>query len=168
MVDLNEQRDSLRTSNKRGRSSDTKLSGEPLSSGNKSRHTQVRLNSKEPSELSASGKGLAVEIRQESLPDTKKASNPQRRSQPVRVVKRPTGCIVTDHTEAHLAQVATTIAASATSGDMFSMLAVDEIKRQQVLVPSSETLLLPDYKPSQKKYMLVCHKSLEWKVGEQE
>ena len=49
-----------------------------------------------------------------------------------------------------LAQVATTIAASAISGDMFSMLAVDEIKRQEVLVPSSETLLLSDYEPSQR------------------
>ena len=67
-----------------------------------------------------------------------------------------------------MSQVATTIAAAATSGDMFSMLAVDEIKRQEVLVPSSETLLLPDYEPSQRKYMLMCDKHLEWKVGEQE
>ena len=48
------------------------------------------------------------------------------------------------------------------------MLAVDEIKRQEVLVPSSETLKLPDYEPSQRKYMLLCDKHKEWKVGEQE
>ena len=48
------------------------------------------------------------------------------------------------------------------------MLAVDEIKRQEVLVPSSETLLLPDYEPSQRKYMLMCKKHLECEVGEQE
>ena len=52
--------------------------------------------------------------------------------------------------EANLAQVASTIAAAATSGDMFSMLAVDDIERQEVLVPSSETLKLPDYEPSQR------------------
>ena len=89
-------------------------------------------------------------------------SNPQRRTQPVRVVKRPTGSIVSDHTEAHLAQVATTIAGAVTSGDMFSTLA------DYVLVPSSETLLLPDYESSQRKYMLMCDKHLEWEVGEQE
>jgi hypothetical protein len=79
-----------------------------------------------------------------------RSRNMIRRSQPVREVKRPTGCIVTDNTEAHLPQVAITTARSATCGDMFSMLAVDEIKRQKVLVSSSETLLFPDYEPSQR------------------
>ena len=74
--------------------------------------------------------------------------------------KNLTGYIPTDHTEANLAQVASTIAAAATSCDMFSMLAVDDIKRQEVPVPSSETLKLPDYEPSQRKYM-VCDKHKE-------
>jgi hypothetical protein len=51
---------------------------------------------------------------------------------------------------------------------MFSMLVVDEIKRQKVLAPSKETLLLSDYNPSQRKYMLQCDKHKEWKIGEQE
>ena len=68
------------------------------------------------------------------------------------------GYIPTDLTAADLAQVASTIAAAITSGDMFSKLAVDDIKRQEVLVPSSETLKLPDYEPSQRKYMLLCDK----------
>jgi hypothetical protein len=57
-----------------------------------------------------------------------------------------------------MAQVASTTAAAATSGEVYSMLAVDDIKRQEVLVPSKETLLLPDYQPSQRKYMLQCDK----------
>ena len=57
--------------------------------------------------------------------------------------------------EANLAQVASTIAAAATSGDMFSMLAVNNIKRQEVFVPSSETLKLADYEPSPRKYILL-------------
>ena len=48
------------------------------------------------------------------------------------------------------------------------MLAVDDIKRQEVLVPSCETLKLPDYEPSQRKYMLLCDKHKELKVVEQE
>ena len=93
---------------------------------------------------------------------------PPQRQQPNRSSKRTSGYIPTDHTEANLAQVASTIAATATSGDMFSMLAVDDIKRQEVLVPSSETLKLPDYEPLQRKYMLLCNKHKEWKVGEQQ
>ena len=96
----------------------------------------MRLNSKETSELTASAKGIAVETRQESLPDAKMASNSQRRSQPVRVVKRSTGCIVTDHTEAHLAQVATTIAAAATSGDMFSCLQWTRLRDRKSSYPA--------------------------------
>ena len=55
---------------------------------------------------------------------------PLQRQQPNRSSKRTSGYVATDHAEAHLAQVASTIAAAATSGDMFSMLAVDDIKRQ--------------------------------------
>ena len=93
---------------------------------------------------------------------------PPHRQQPIRSLKRTSRYIPTDHTEANLAQVASTIAAAATSGDIFSMLAVDDIKRQEVLVQTSETLKLPDYEPSQRKYMLLCDKHKEWKVGEQE
>jgi hypothetical protein len=78
---------------------------------------------------------------------------------------RISGYVPTDHAEAHLAQVASTIVAATTSGDMFSMLAVDDRKIQEVLVPSKETLLLPDYEPSQRKYMLQCDKHKEWKIG---
>jgi hypothetical protein len=83
---------------------------------------------------------------------------PPQRQQPDRSSKQTSGYIPTDHAEAHLTQVASTIAAAATLGDMFLMLAVDDIKRQEVLVPSKESLLLPDYEPSQRKYMLQCDK----------
>ena len=52
--------------------------------------------------------------------------------------------------------------------DYRALLAVDDIKRQEVLVPSKETLLLPDYEPSQRQYMLQCEKHKEWKIEEQE
>ena len=52
---------------------------------------------------------------------------PLQRQQPNRSSKQTSGYVATDHAEAHLAQVASTIAAADTSGDMFSMLAVDDI-----------------------------------------
>ena len=78
------------------------------------------------------------------------ASKPLQRQQPNRSSRRTSGYVATDHAETHLAQVASTIAAAATLGDMFSMLAVDDMKRQEVLLPSKETLLLPDYEPPQR------------------
>ena len=39
---------------------------------------------------------------------------------------------------------------------------IHNIKRQEDLVPNKETLLLPDYEPSQRKYMLQCDKHKEW------
>jgi hypothetical protein len=99
---------------------------------------------------------------------TKNGSYSSAKTQSNRSSKITSGYVPTDHAEAHLAQVASTIAAAATSGDMYSMLAVDEIKKQDVIVPSKETLLLPDYEPSQQNYILQCDKHKKWMIGEQE
>ena len=167
-VDSTESQASPRTSGKRGRSSISTSSGESITSGLESRPNLEKPNSKKQSKGKASGSGLVEGTRNQSLLGSKMAPIPLQRQQPNRSSKRTSGYVATDHAEAHLAQVASTIAAAATSGDMFSMLAVDDIKRQEVLVPSKETLLLPDYEPSQRKYMLQCDKHKEWKIGEQE
>ena len=167
-VDSTESQASPRTSGKRGRSSISTSSGESTTSGLESRPNLEKPNSKKQSKGKASGSGLDEGTRNKSLPGSKTAPIPPQRKQPDSSSKRTSGYVPTDHAEAHLAQVAFTIAAAATSGDMFSMLAVDEIKKQEVLVPSKETLLLPDYEPSQRKYMLQCDKHKEWKIEEQE
>jgi hypothetical protein len=92
--DSNDQQDFPTTRNRRERSSETTVSESFYPVAIKA-FIQVRLNSKEPSKLKASGKGLAVGTRQESLPDAKMASKS------VRVVKRLTGCIVTNHTSSN-------------------------------------------------------------------
>ena len=54
------------------------------------------------------------------------------------------------------ARVATALACSIASGDAFSLLAVDEIKKQESLVPPRQLLDSDDYEPSHRKYMLQC------------
>jgi hypothetical protein len=160
-VDPTESQASPRTNVKRGRSSIDMSTGESITSGLESRLNLEKPNSKKHSKVKVTGNGFVEGSGNRTLPGTKTVSIPPQRQQPNRSSKRTSGYIPTDHTEANLAQVASTIAAAATSGDMFSMLAVDDIKRQEVLVPSSETLKLPDYEPSQRKYMLLCDKHKE-------
>jgi hypothetical protein len=144
-VDPTESQASPRTNIKRGRSSIDMSTGESTTSDLKSRPALEKPNSKKQSKVKV------TENRFVEGSGTKTVPIPPQRQQPNRSSKRILGYIPTDHTEANLAKVASTIAAAATSGDMFSMLAVDDIKRQEVLVPSSETLKLPDYEPSQRK-----------------
>jgi hypothetical protein len=53
-------------------------------------------------------------------------------------------------------------------GDMFTMLAVDSITKQETLVPSPELLKKPDYKPSNRKYILQSGMCAKWLEGERE
>ena len=142
--------------------------GESITSGLESRLNLEKPNTKKQSKVKVTENRFVQGSENWTLSGTKTVPIPPQRQQPNRSSKRTSGYIPTDHTKANLAQVASTIAAAATSGDMFSMLAVDDIKNQEVLVPSSETLKLPDYEPSQRKYMLLCDKYKEWKVREQE
>ena len=87
-----------------------------------------KKNSKKQSKRKASGSGLVEGTRNQSLLGSKIAPIFPQRQQPDRSSKRTSGYVPTDHAEAHLAKVASTIAAAATSGDMFLMLAVDNVK----------------------------------------
>ena len=66
------------------------------------------------------------------------------------------------------ARVATALACSIASGDGFSLLAVDEIKKQESLVPPRQLLDRDDYEPSHRKYMLQCARHNEWMEGERD
>ena len=61
-----------------------------------------------------------------------------------------------------LVRVATALACSVAMEDMFTMLAVDSITKQETLVPSPELLKKPDYKPSNRKYMLQSGMRAMW------
>ena len=153
-VDPTESQALPRTNVKRGRSSIDMSTGESITSGLESRLNLEKPNNKKQSEVKVTGNGFVEGSGNRTVPGTKTAPIPSQRQPPNKISKRASGYIPTDHTEANLAQVASTIAAAATSGAMFSMLAVDDIKRQEVPVPSKETLLLPVYEPSQKN---ICY-----------
>jgi Reverse transcriptase (RNA-dependent DNA polymerase) len=66
------------------------------------------------------------------------------------------------------ARVATVLACSIASGDGFSLLEVDAIKKQESVVPPRQFLDRDDYEPSHRKYMLQCARHNEWIEGERD
>ena len=66
------------------------------------------------------------------------------------------------------ARVATALACSIASGDGFSSLTVNTIKKQESLVPPRQLLDRDDYEPSHRKYMLQCERHNKWMEGERD
>ena len=85
---------------------------------------------------------------------------------PVRLRLQPEKLTPELRTGTKRARVATALGCSIVSGDGFSLLAVDAIKKQESLVPPRQLLERDDYEPSHRKYMLQCARHNEWMEGE--
>ena len=83
--------------------------GESITSGLESRLNLEKPNSKKRSKVKVTGNGFAEGSGNHTLPGTKTVPIPPQRQQPNKSLKRTSGYIPTDHTEANLAQVASTI-----------------------------------------------------------
>ena len=69
------------------------------------------------------------------------------------------------HRQAHMT---TALAAAVASGDMFTMLAVDQIQKEGTTKPTAEHLRRPDFEPANRKQMLETKYVNKWIAGEKE
>ena len=100
-------------------------------------------------------KDTAEGQRESSSSRTRKSRSVEQPSgRPVRMRLQPEKLTPELRTGIKRARVATALACSIASGDGFSLLAVDEIKKQESLVPPHQLLDRDDYESSHHKYML--------------
>jgi hypothetical protein len=95
--------------------------------------------------------------RESSSSRKRKSRSVERRSgRPVRMRLQPDKLTPELEAGTTRARVATTLACSIASSDEFSLLAIDEIKKQESPAPPCQLLDRNDNEPSHRKYMLQC------------
>jgi len=95
---------------------------------------------------------------QEQLTD-----RPRRQTNPID--RLSAGSKDSSHRQAHMT---TALAAAASSGDMFTNLAVDQIHKESTTKPRVEHMQREDFEPPTREYMQQCAYRDKWEAGEQE